>query len=33
MRRVTEYNNTHSFHVPLIVTPEYLVQLTKEDVP
>lgn len=32
MRRVTEYNTARSLHVPLIVTPEYLVQLEQEDV-
>lgn len=30
MRRVTEYNTGRSLHVPLIVTPEYLLQDTEQ---
>lgn len=31
MRRITEFNLTRSLHVPLLVTPEYLIQAASED--
>jgi len=31
MRRITEYNVSEALHIPLLVTPEYLLQLTEGD--
>jgi len=33
MRRLTEFNTARSMHVPLVVTPEYLLEFVEEDEP